>query len=71
MIIAIRNSSGVYICKSEENDLKHGNYICKSEEIYLRSSQVRESHDDNTRYYIEYDDGHYNEPRDIQPIAVF
>ena len=21
-----------YICKSEENDLKHGNYICKSEE---------------------------------------
>jgi hypothetical protein len=25
-------SSRVKICKSEENDLKHGNYICKSEE---------------------------------------
>jgi hypothetical protein len=24
------DSSGVYICKSEENDLKHGNYISKS-----------------------------------------
>ena len=23
------NSSGVYICKSVENDLKHGNFICK------------------------------------------
>ena len=29
------NSSGVYICKSEENDLKHGNYIYKSEGIHL------------------------------------
>ena len=28
-------SSGVYICKSVVNDLKHGNYICKSEENYL------------------------------------
>ena len=28
------DSSGVYICKSEENDLKHGNYICTSEVIY-------------------------------------
>ena len=28
-------SSGVYICKSVVNDLKHGNYICKSEAIYL------------------------------------
>ena len=25
-----RISSGVYICKSEENYLRHGNYICKS-----------------------------------------
>jgi hypothetical protein len=25
-------SSGVCICKSEENDLKHGNYTCKSDE---------------------------------------
>ena len=30
-----RTSSGVYICKSIVNDLKHGNYICKSEVIYL------------------------------------
>jgi hypothetical protein len=29
------DSSGVYICKPVENDLKHGNYICKSEVIYL------------------------------------
>jgi hypothetical protein len=29
------NSSGVYICKSEVNYLRHGNYICKSEVIYL------------------------------------
>jgi hypothetical protein len=33
-------SSGVYICKSEENDLKHGNYICKSEENYLSQAPV-------------------------------
>ena len=25
------NSSGVYICKSVVNDLRHVNYICKSE----------------------------------------
>ncbi len=30
-----RDSSGVYICKSIVNDLRHGNYICKSEVIYL------------------------------------
>ena len=30
------DSSGVYICKSVINDLRHGNYICKSEVIYLR-----------------------------------
>jgi hypothetical protein len=24
------DSSGVYICKSVVNDLRHGNYICKS-----------------------------------------
>ena len=29
------DSSGVYICKSVVNDLRHGNYICKSEGIYL------------------------------------
>ena len=29
------NSSGVYICNSIVNDLRHGNYICKSEGIYL------------------------------------
>ena len=28
-------SSGVYICKSIVNYLRHGNYICKSEVIYL------------------------------------
>ncbi len=28
------NSSGVYICKSVVNDLKHGKYICKSEEVF-------------------------------------
>jgi hypothetical protein len=32
------NSSGVYICKSVVNDLRHGKYICKSEGIYLRGS---------------------------------
>ena len=32
-------SSGVYICKSVVNDLKHGNYICKSEGIYLDITQ--------------------------------
>jgi hypothetical protein len=25
------DSSGVYICKSVVNDLRHGNFICKSE----------------------------------------
>ena len=29
------DSSGVYICKSVVNYLRHGNYICKSELIYL------------------------------------
>ena len=29
------DSSGVYIGKSVENYLRHGNYICKSEVIYL------------------------------------
>jgi hypothetical protein len=33
LCIVLSTSSGVYICKSKENDLKHGNYICKSEEI--------------------------------------
>ena len=28
-------SSGVYICKSIVNHLRHGNYICKSEGNYL------------------------------------
>jgi hypothetical protein len=28
-------SSGVYICKSIVNHVRHGNYICKSEGIYL------------------------------------
>jgi hypothetical protein len=35
-LVRIESESGTflvfYICKSEENDLKHGNYICKSEE---------------------------------------
>ena len=31
--------SGVYICKSVVNHLRHGNYICKSEGIYLNSSE--------------------------------
>ena len=38
------DSSGVYICKSIVNNLRHENYICKSEEIYLvdsfKSTQV-------------------------------
>ena len=29
------NSSGVFICKSVVNYLRHGNYLCKSEENYL------------------------------------
>jgi hypothetical protein len=28
-------SSGVYICKSVGNDLKHGNFTCKLKESYL------------------------------------
>ena len=28
-------SSGVYICKSIVNHLRHGNYTCKSEGIHL------------------------------------
>jgi hypothetical protein len=31
----LKDSSGVYICNSIVNDLRHGNYICKSEGIYL------------------------------------
>ena len=31
------DSSGVYICKSVVNDIRHGNYICKSKEIYRQS----------------------------------
>jgi hypothetical protein len=31
----LHDSSGVYICKSVVNDLKHGNYICKPEVIHL------------------------------------
>ena len=27
--------SGVYVCKSIVNYLRHGNFICKSEGIYL------------------------------------
>ena len=34
------DSGEIYICKSVENDLRHGNYICKSEEIYLTSSSI-------------------------------
>jgi hypothetical protein len=34
------NSSGVYICKSIVNDLRHGNYICKSEGNYLRLLRI-------------------------------
>jgi hypothetical protein len=36
----LKDSSGVYIYKSVENDLKHGNLICKSEEIYLKDSPM-------------------------------
>ena len=47
-LIACRNvndSSGVYICKSEENDLEDVNYICQSEEnaracIAAKSSEL-------------------------------
>jgi hypothetical protein len=35
------NSSGVYICKKEKNDLKHGNYICKSEVKITFKSKLR------------------------------
>ena len=36
----VSDSSGVYICKSIVNDLRHGNFICKSEEIYLELRDV-------------------------------
>jgi hypothetical protein len=33
----VSGSSGIYVCNSIVNDLRHGNYICKSEEdIHLR-----------------------------------
>ena len=32
------HTSGVYICKSIVNDLRHGNYICKSEVNYLHNN---------------------------------
>ena len=35
MIHVYLYSSGVYICKSVVNDLRHGNFICKSEANYL------------------------------------
>ena len=35
---AVRSSSGVYICKSIVNNLRHGNFICKSEEIVPEGS---------------------------------
>ena len=31
----INFSSGVYMCKSVVNYIRHGNYICKSEVIHL------------------------------------
>ena len=34
-IIKVSDSSGVYICKSVVNYLRHGHYICESEVIYL------------------------------------
>ena len=34
------DSSGVYICKSVVNDLRHGNYICKSEDFHLHWNRV-------------------------------
>ena len=37
------NSSGVYICKSVVNDLRHGNFICKSEVIYRSKQSMAES----------------------------
>ena len=37
------NSSGVYICKSVENDLKHRNFTCKSEKNYLFYAQDSKS----------------------------
>ena len=39
--IPSRLSSGVYICKSVVNDLKHESYICKSEENYLQDCTAR------------------------------
>jgi hypothetical protein len=38
-----RDSSGVYICKSVVNYLRHGNFICKSEGIYLQKREDGEN----------------------------
>ena len=38
--IFLTDSSGVYICKSVVNYLRHGNYICKSKVIYLSSQNI-------------------------------
>jgi hypothetical protein len=39
VVLWVLDSSGVYICKSIVNDLRHGNYTCKSEVIYLDELQ--------------------------------
>ena len=33
VVMSLGDSSGIYICKLEENDLKHGNYILNQKKI--------------------------------------
>ena len=59
--VSLFDSSGVYICKSIANDLRHGNYVCKSKVIYLFDSAKihRNLHDvkvvrEIKRYWIDW-----------------
>ena len=47
-ILTGSSSSGVYICKSIVNYLRHGNYICKSEGIHLSRSIPLNAEDPRT-----------------------
>ena len=65
-------SSGVYICKSVVNDLRHGNYICKSEGIHLferyEEKRVRDNH--NAAVTEGINEEHSTKPR-AEELAVF
>ena len=65
----VGSSSGVYICKSVVNDLRHGNFICKSEENYLDDRHVVGS--EGFELHTAYQRNQLSEPRELgrQPIS--